>query len=150
MCTPMRGRLSTKFFTSPPAQNAFPVPVMITHRTPGSSSASRATWKSSRPSVRESALKASGRFSVIVMTPAARSTVSVSYPIVSSVRERSARADARGLGDCVQQVLDLHRLHEHRFHALAPPLLRAQLHPEAGDQEDGHVGRDGLHGADHL
>src|SRR5947207_4489987 len=69
---PIRGRLSAKSFTSPPAQNALPAPVMTTQRTLGSSSTSSAAWKSSRPSARLSALSASGRLSVIVATPSRR------------------------------------------------------------------------------
>ncbi len=54
--TPIRSGLSAKSLTSPPAQNAFPAPVITTHRTARSSSASSAAWKRSRPSARFRAL----------------------------------------------------------------------------------------------
>ncbi len=78
MMIPMRSGLSAKSFTSPPAQNAFPAPVITMQRTARSSSASRVAWNRSRPSVRFSALYASGRFSVIVPTPSFTSYRTVS------------------------------------------------------------------------
>src|SRR5215510_14767623 len=47
--TPMRSALSLKSLTSPPAQKAFPVPVITMQRAARSSSASRVAWKSSPP-----------------------------------------------------------------------------------------------------
>src|SRR5437899_1433073 len=93
--TPIRGRLSAKSFTSPPAQNALPAPVTTTQRTLGSSSTSSAAWKSSRPSPRVSALNASGRLSVIVATPSRRSRIRDSKFIVgTSVQVRQTRRRA--------------------------------------------------------
>ena len=53
---PMRGRLCVNSLTSPPPQKALPAPVSTTQRTAGSSSTSSTAPKSSRASVRLSAL----------------------------------------------------------------------------------------------
>src|SRR5437667_3087545 len=74
-------------FTSPPEQKWPPAPVRITTRAVGSASISSSTPSSSRRIVRSSALRASGRFSVIVAMACARSTSRVWYPTVRSFRE---------------------------------------------------------------
>src|SRR5207247_1552553 len=71
-------------FTSPPEQKCPPAPVRITTRAVGSASISSSTPSSSRRMVRSSALRASGRFSLIVAIELARSTSRVWSPTVRS------------------------------------------------------------------
>src|SRR5207245_7435864 len=61
-------------------------PVRITTRAVGSASISSSTPSISRRMARSSALRASGRFSVIVAIPSARSTSRVWYPTFRSFR----------------------------------------------------------------
>src|SRR5688500_6721656 len=85
------------------------------------------------------ALKASGRFSVIVAIWLARSRVSCWYAIRSlpSGPPAAALGRAREGG---QDVLDPERLDEHGFEAVTDPLVVRQLDAEAGHHEDRHVG----------
>ena len=55
--------------TSPPEQNARPAPVITTQRTDGSASTVSSICRSAGVSSFDSALRLSGRFSVIVATP---------------------------------------------------------------------------------
>src|SRR6185503_20186466 len=122
----MRSRLSTKSLTSPPAQNARPAPVTTTQRMAGSSSTSSEAWKRSRPRPRLSALKASGRFRVIVATPSRRSRLrnlkSISV-VLLWLGSASLRAPAHRARHGVEHVGDLQRLHQHHVHAVGPTLL---------------------------
>ncbi len=60
--------------TSPPAEKCPPAPVRMTTRVAASASSSSSTESSSRRMTRSRALRASGRFRVMVATASARST----------------------------------------------------------------------------
>src|SRR5262249_18190060 len=153
--TPMRSTLSRKSLTSPPAQNARPAPVTTTQRTAGSSSTSSAAWKRSRPSPRLSALKASGRLSVIVATPSfcsrVRNLKSIGILLGLAVPSWSAAlgAPTGGARHGVQNVGDLQRFHQHHVDAVSLALLGRQLDTESRDEYDRHRRRTLLHGLGH-
>src|SRR5262245_2219802 len=123
MKAPTCARLSTKSLTSPPAQKARPAPVTTTQRTAGSSSTSRAAWNSSRPRPRLSALYASGRLSVIVVTLSLRSRVRYLKSIAVVLRSGSLNTPPGRAGDHVEHFADPQRLHEHEIDALGVALL---------------------------
>src|SRR5438093_1570544 len=134
-------------FTSPPEQKWPPAPVRITTRAVGSASISSSTPSISRRMARSSALRASGRFSVIVAIPYARSTSRVWYPTFRSFRWSTATiADGRPADKSASRVVEALHLPSavgpghvleaaDRVAADDPPpeRLRLDVAPELGD-----------------
>src|SRR3989442_7944247 len=137
-------------FTSPPEQKWPPAPVRITTRAVGSASISSSTPSISRRMARSSALRASGRFSVIVAIPSARSTSRVWSPTFHSFRwsplSPATIADARPTDKSASRVVEALHLPSavgpgHVLEAAArvaaddppPERLRLDVAPELGD-----------------